>query len=233
MRAIILAAGVGRRLERFTHDPKCLVKIGAEPLIVRSVRLLNECGIKNITVVTGYKAGKVKKVIRSYGLKVKTRNNPDFKRGSILSLWQGMCGVKGGLIIMDADLYFEKGVMQKMADSKKKDFFLIDTTSGKDSEAVNVGFRLSRAVALARGLKGKYAICGEWAGILKISERCAAALKDICRNKVSSGETDTGYEFIIPELFKNHRISYELIDGMKWVEIDFPKDVKRARGLSC
>lgn len=59
MRAIILAAGMGTRLRPITlTTPKSLIKIGNETLIERQIHFLQEKGINEIIIVTGYLAEK-------------------------------------------------------------------------------------------------------------------------------------------------------------------------------
>lgn len=231
MKAIILAAGVGKRLKKFTSDPKCLIKIDKEPLIIRNIKLFNKFNIREIVVVAGYKAEKVIKAVEKYNLEVKFIINNDFTEGSILSLWCAAEEFEKDILIMDADLYFEEALLTKLLESKKRNFFLIDTKAKRDNEAVIVGFKDNRAVALERGLKGEYPVSGEWAGFLKLSGSASKKIKNLLKEKVSNGERKIGYEFIVPHLFDRIAISYELADGLKWVEIDFPKDVNKARHL--
>jgi len=56
MNAIILAAGRGSRMKNLTSDkPKCLVQLNGKTLIQWQLDALNQAGISNIAVVTGYK----------------------------------------------------------------------------------------------------------------------------------------------------------------------------------
>lgn len=61
MRAIILAAGRGNRLGTLTNDkPKCLIEVNGRPLIEWQLSALRGAGIKDIAIVTGYMAEKIK-----------------------------------------------------------------------------------------------------------------------------------------------------------------------------
>ena len=55
MEAIFLLAGFGKRISALTKNPKCLLKINNEKLILRNLRLLKKQKIKDITIVLGYK----------------------------------------------------------------------------------------------------------------------------------------------------------------------------------
>lgn len=66
MKAIILAAGRGSRMEDLTEDmPKCLVKLKGKPLIEQQITALHKAGIKEIGIVSGYK----RELLAGYGLK--------------------------------------------------------------------------------------------------------------------------------------------------------------------
>lgn len=231
-KAIILAAGRGKRLKRLTELPKCLLKVNGEPLIARYIAILRACGVREILIVAGYKADKVKAAVRRSVPKVTVVENPEFNKGSILSLWQARKQLAGEVMILDGDLYFEEEFIRRAVRSRKKDFFLIDRRSAQDKEAVVVGFRKGRALGLARGLTGRFAVLGEWAGVLRLSSSAASVLRRLLERLVSEKVEDAGYEFIIPLLFKRVALSYELVDDLKWVEIDFPKDFRKALNLS-
>lgn len=234
MKAVILSAGIGKRLKKYTKIPKCLVKIGGVPLIHRYIRILKEYGVEDIIIVVGYKKELVVKELKKFkdSAHIKIVENPDYRKGSILSLAKALSyKIKEEVLIMDGDLYFDKALVERITSSRKKNLFLIDTKAKRDDEMVMVGFEHGRAVALDRGLKGSYDLSGEWAGFLRLSGPACRKLAKVARRYVKEGFCNTGYEFIVPELFKDTRLSYELIDGLAWTEIDFPKDVKKAGRL--
>ena len=56
MKAIIIAAGAGKRLMPVTNDkPKCLLEVGDKTIMQRTLGVLRECGVEDIVVVRGYK----------------------------------------------------------------------------------------------------------------------------------------------------------------------------------
>ena len=56
MKAVILAAGVGRRLQALTQNlPKCLIPIGGKTLLSRYLNNLEQVGISQVSIVVGYK----------------------------------------------------------------------------------------------------------------------------------------------------------------------------------
>ena len=62
--AIILVAGIGKRISKYTIKPKCLLKIKGESLLSRNIKFLKNIGIKNILVVAGFKSNLVVKEIK-------------------------------------------------------------------------------------------------------------------------------------------------------------------------
>lgn len=71
MNAIILAAGLGSRLRPLTDDrPKCLVSVLGTPMVEQQIRFLHEVGIKDITLVTGYRADRLDYLKERYGVEL-------------------------------------------------------------------------------------------------------------------------------------------------------------------
>ena len=70
MQAVILAAGMGKRLKELTRDcTKCMVKVGGVMLIDRMLRQLEQFCLSRIVIVTGYEGQKLTDHVRSLELK--------------------------------------------------------------------------------------------------------------------------------------------------------------------
>ena len=93
MKAIILAAGRGKRLYPYTkYIPKCLLDIGGGVTILEhQINSIRACGIDEVVIVIGFGFEKVENFLRNYdglGLKIKTLYNPFYQTtNSLISLW--------------------------------------------------------------------------------------------------------------------------------------------------
>lgn len=77
-RAVILAAGLGMRMLPISRTPKCLLKINNQPMIERIIKQLEDVGISEIYVVTGYMMEKLEYLTDKFG--VELIYDPDFTR---------------------------------------------------------------------------------------------------------------------------------------------------------
>ena len=104
MNAIILAAGLGSRMSSFTSkSPKCLATVGGETIIERQIRFLQEIGIREIIIVTGYQANQLAFLAPKHGIKIIHNNNyEDFN--NFYSLYLAKEYLKGTYII-EGDVY--------------------------------------------------------------------------------------------------------------------------------
>src|SRR6266545_5735096 len=92
MRAIIFAAGVGRRMGPRTADlPKVLLEFGGKTLLRRHVESLSAVGVREVVVVTGWHQEKVdaemERLRGDHPLRLIAARNESFREGSALSVW--------------------------------------------------------------------------------------------------------------------------------------------------
>lgn len=113
MKAIILAAGMGKRLGKYTADlPKCMLTFRGETLLERQIRLLRSCGITDISVVTGYQAEKIDLAgIKYY------RNTNFSDTNMVESLFCAERELVGESLIAYSDILYEKKVIEAVAGS--------------------------------------------------------------------------------------------------------------------
>jgi L-glutamine-phosphate cytidylyltransferase len=122
MKAIILAAGEGKRLQPLTNDkPKCLVELFGQSLLEHQINIFKNCNIDDISVVTGYKNELINfKNVHYY-------QNPNYQITNMVeTLFCAESSLKNNVIISYGDIIFEKKVLKKLIESKNDISIIID-----------------------------------------------------------------------------------------------------------
>lgn len=122
MQAIILAAGMGKRLKELTSNAtKCMVEVNGVTMIERVLSQLDSLNLKRIVIVVGYEGEKLKEYIAS--LTVNTRieyveNSVYYKTNNIYSLYLAKDYlVQDDTILLESDLIFEDAVLKRLLDN--------------------------------------------------------------------------------------------------------------------
>ena len=70
MQAMILAAGMGKRLKQLTqNNTKCMVKVNGVPMINRTLSQLERCSLSRIVILVGYEGKKLMEHIITLDIK--------------------------------------------------------------------------------------------------------------------------------------------------------------------
>ncbi len=234
--ALILAAGVGRRLASFHAGPKSLLAFGGRSLIARHVAALREAGLASITVVAGHDEQALRDHVASFDPGVVVVSNPAYREGSILSLLAGAdaCPDGGELVLMDADVIYERAVLRHLLEGARTDLFLVDREIEPGDEPVKLCVRDGRIVDFAKLPEAAHDWHGESVGFFRLAPATAAKLFARARAIVAAGGRAAEYEAALRAVVvaaPSDRFAYVDITGCAWCEIDFPADVERARAL--
>lgn len=119
MQAIILAAGMGKRLKQLTNNnTKCMVKVNGVTMIERMLSQLDKLNLSNITVVVGYKGKELQEYISTLNIKTKinyVENEIYDKTNNIYSLYLARhCLLQEDTLLLESDLIFEDSVLEKI-----------------------------------------------------------------------------------------------------------------------
>src|SRR4051794_26493946 len=106
MRAVMLAAGVGRRLGPSADGPKCLLEFGGKSLLERHIEILRRANVRELVLGVGFQADRVKAhVDRVAGdMTVHAVMNAAYDDGSVVTLWAMREYLESDLLLMDADV---------------------------------------------------------------------------------------------------------------------------------
>ncbi len=237
--AIILAAGVGRRLgAQSAAVPKVLLAFGGASLLARHLRILRQAGVAEVTIVVGYAAGHIRSALLGIcdGLTVRTIENPDFREGSVVSLWAAREVLRSGapIILMDGDVLYDHRLMRRLVTSRRPDAVLLDRDYELGDEPVKLCVRNGAIVDFRKRPTEAHDFHGESVGFFRFTPQTAAELADRTDAYVTSGRRGMEYEEPIRDMMMQSapdRFGFEDITGLPWTEIDFPEDVAKANAL--
>ena len=131
MQAIILAAGMGKRLKELTQDnTKCMVKVNGVTLIDRMLHQLESQHLSRIVIVVGYQGQKLIDYIATLDIKTPIIyvNNPIYdKTNNIYSLFLArdfLC--KEDTLLLESDLIFEDALLEELINDPRETLALVD-----------------------------------------------------------------------------------------------------------
>lgn len=131
MQAIILAAGMGKRLKEFTrNNTKCMVKVNEKTLIERALRILDQQNLSRVVIVVGYKGENLKNYIATLDVKtpIEYIDNPIYATtNNIYSLalakeWL----IKEDSLLFESDLIFEKKMVDRLIEDPRPSLAIVD-----------------------------------------------------------------------------------------------------------
>lgn len=226
---ILLAAGTGRRLGDVHRKPKVLLDFGGRSLIDRHLAALSAHGIDDIVVTVGHEAGMLRDALAG---RAGTAFNPDFRTGSMVSLWTQRDRLRAGrpVLLMDGDVLYDARVLTRLLDTPGDAVLLVDRELEPGDEPVKVCFRDGVMVDFRKRPEHDHDWHGESVGFFRFSPAMAAALADRCDAYVAAGRTDLEYEEAIRDLILALPEHFAVADvtDLPWTEIDFPEDVEKA-----
>ena len=132
MQAIILAAGMGRRLGEYTRDnTKCMLPVNGERLIDRVLGQLSQLGLSRVVIVVGYKGQNLIDYIgHRYDdrLKIEYVNNPVYdKTNNIYSLSLAKDKLQeDDTLLIESDLIFDDSLFRMIMDDPYPNLALVD-----------------------------------------------------------------------------------------------------------
>lgn len=242
MKAIILAAGEGKRLRPLTDEkPKCLVELFGKSLLEWQIEVFRSCNVKDIAIVTGYHNEKIVFPNLTY-----FHNKKYDKTNMLESLLCARSFLTGDVIVSYGDIIFEKKVLEELIKSKfdlsvtvdknwknlwERRFKepLIDAESlviDKSSFISDIGQKVSRIED----------ICAQFIGLMKFSEQALIeilAFYDKVKNQSKNGKNPLNSSLTLEKSFMTDFIQGLIKNGEKvapvivkngWLELDSLKD---------
>ena len=254
MKAIIVAAGRGRRLGPETAEiPKCMVAVGGRPILHRQLAALTAAGADEVVIVRGYLG---ERILPGAGpASVRFVENREWESNNILaSLLFAEREMAGGFLFSYSDIVFAAEHAERVAASTA-DVALIVDRRWQDAYVGRVHHPVSEAelVAVAETADGPRVrrvgkrvvpaeqAAGEFIGLAKFSAAGAAALAGVwARSRALGLDQPFGQAATLRQAYLSDALNQMADDGValvpifidgRWREIDTEEDLGRAHAL--
>ena len=238
---------MAKRLRPLTDTkPKCLLEVGHRTLLERTVRAMQQAGITEFVVVTGYRGEMIRSFLENYAQNQQpTANsqqpathftflhNADYEHNNnIYSLWMSMEVVRGKeFLLMDSDILCDPEAVVAIAQQQESALALNRHECGEEEIKVIVDAQ-NHIVEINKTCDPKQAI-GESVGIEKMTAEYSEALYQELQKMIEGeGLVDVFYERCFERLIPQG-YTFRVVDTTHYFsyELDTPEDFQRAQEL--
>lgn len=227
MKAVIVAAGLSTRmfpLKEARNKPKCVLPINGEPIICRTVRLLEEIGFdrEDICIVVGYKQNYIRELVQGCTFVF----NPFYEYcNNMASMWFAKDFVDDDFFMyLHSDLVFDREIIEGTYFLDNDYMFIEEKDCDEEDMKVSVT-EDGRITLVSKDIKPEY-VNGEWIG-------AAVFNPDIfvyCECLLVNGQLNDYDAVAITYKAQHNRITaWPVYD--KWTEIDFPEEYELANKI--
>ncbi|MCB4823979.1 phosphoenolpyruvate mutase [Roseicella aerolata] len=239
--AVVLAAS-GGDLGALTADrPKCMVDIRGRPLLGSLVHTLRESGVRDVTVVRGYR----KEAVQLEGVRM-VDNDRHAETGELWSLACARNALRGETVIAYGDVLFKRHILDGLLTSEADIVLAVDSqgaapraggTTPRDLVAADRRFSgdyLDDAPAHLRRIASDLPageVCGEWMGLARFSARGAGWLREEIAAIEAEGLLERAdLPLLLTRLAARHPVRVLYFTG-HWLDVDTLGDLAEARNL--
>ncbi len=226
-RAVILAAGRGRRMAAITDDrPKCLLRVGDRTLLDHQIETLRALGISRISVVVGYRAEQVRAAVGG-GAEI-IHNEVWAETNSLYSTW--LCREPAAcepLLVLNGDVLAHPAIIERVGQIPGS-AFAYDSTSGDEAEHMKVELAGEVLRAMRKDLT-RDRVCGENVGILGFEGPAPALLFEEAEALLEAGGRQLWLAAAVERVACRLEMRGVDVADLPWCEIDFPEDLWTAR----
>ena len=233
--ALLLAAGMGSRLQPLTDDsPKCLTEINEITILERLIRSLHAWEFERLVVVVGHLDGCVRDFLDSSasGLDVQYVRSAKYRTtNNIYSLWAARHAIQEPFLLLECDLVFDDVLLGEMLEPDRIAISRIlpwmnGTTVSLDHSHRVIRFHMGKDQPpdeLTHKTVNMYSFSRpSWHRVTRRLER-----------HISSGRVNGYYESVFAEMIAEGDLSFEAVffDDQRWYEVDTLEDLREAERL--
>jgi choline kinase len=234
MQALILAAGMGRRMGAVTCGiPKPMLEVNGRSIIHHQIASCLTCGVSRFVIVTGYEGVKLREHVEQILTKERSvfvENHEYASTNTLYSLYLARQYLNIDTLYFNGDVMFEGILLNKLI-SNRESSILVELKEKCDSEEVKVLLDAAgNLVSIGKDLQSQQC-AGEFTGIALFRSGFLPQLKRGLEAGIRAKQQNNYFEYAIDRYCCDSEIKAVFTEGNYCIEIDFPKDLQKARRL--
>ena len=220
--AIILAAGLGSRLQALTASlPKALIPFMGRPLLGYAIDFARHAiGTDGrIVVVSGFCADLVERFVADYAPEAQVVFNPDFRKANLRSVATGLTALSGGFLLMNVDHVYPFAFGDRLMSASGDVLLAVDRDRPLGGDDMKVALDADGAVRMMSKQLPTWD-CG-YIGMTKVSDGASDVYRAAVGTVLAVRPDTAVAEDVIAELYvRRHSARTCDLSGIGWVEID-------------
>ena len=225
MKVLLMAAGKGTRISRYIEGkPKCTIDIGDTTLIEYTIHELQKYGVDELGMVLGYHSNVIKELLGKYNIKYYYNYFYDVTN-SIASAWFAKDFIDDDIILMNADVYLEEGLIQEVFKEKKSPTLFSDS-SRKEEADYKFYYEDGQLIKYGKELTGSD-ISGEYVGVAKLDREFIPLFLERLQKLIEAEKHHMWWEDVLYSYVGEEKIYINDINGMFWDEVDYIDEYER------
>lgn len=243
--AVVLAASRGGELGELTRDrPKCMVDVRGRPLLQRLVSTLNESGVREVTVVRGWR----KEAVAAAGARF-VDNDRFAETGEAASLAMAADALEGEVVVAYGDVLFRPYILDSLLSSRADIVLAVDALNLPAADGA--ADRPRDFVAADRPYSGDYlddapahlvsmstdaapaeGAAGEWMGLARLSPAGARWMREEVELLRAEGALDgADLPLLFTRIAAKHPVRVKYFTG-HWMGVNDLRDLAEARDFA-
>jgi choline kinase len=240
MKALILAAGFGRRLQPITNTiPKSMVTVDGKSLLENALNCLTACGIREIGIVVGHMADYIRNAIGTSwkGAEIRYFENKRYlETNNIISLYQAVSFCDDDMLMLECDLFYREEMIRRLMEGQGECAILVSPFNEATMDGTVIRCEGEKAVEL---ILGAWQTPGFDYTNMKKTVNMYRFEKRFVRDKYmplvkwyaeNMGE-NSYYEKVLGSLLYYRECDARIVEvpDTMWCEVDDMEDLNRAR----
>lgn len=241
MKALILAAGYGKRLRPITNSkPKAMVEINGVSLLENSLNCITSLGIEDIGIVVGHMASYIKESIGESwnGSRITYFENKRYlETNNIASFYSAFDFCNDDMLMLECDIFFQKRMLESLLRVEGDCVILVSSfnPSTMDGTVISVEGDRAKELILGKWQNEDFDYSGKvkTVNIYRFSKNFLLKYRALVKWYIENMGEGSYYEKVLGSMIYYRECDCRIVSVPEdmWCEIDNVTDLDRAKRL--